>query len=123
MKSKLFVEYDFDRNEPYLQLTVDGTSPKDPSERPDLRDVALKNFTETASGSLMYLTYSGTTLDPYQPQIRVLTPYKTPESIMQLIIANFELFAKQWFQEKEMEHVDSFFSALRVKCSLKASVK
>lgn len=44
MKSKILVEYDFEKNEPYLQLVIDDTCP--PDQQPDMRDTCLKLFIE-----------------------------------------------------------------------------
>lgn len=117
MKSTIRVKHDFSRNEEYLQLRLDGLNEEDP----DLKDEHLAHFVQTANGSLMYITYEdgGNGL----PQIRVLTPYRTPEELMQFIIGNFETFARQYFQETELTPVDAFFSALKVKVMLKAEVK
>jgi hypothetical protein len=44
MKSTLNVEFDFDSNEPYIQLSIDDTIT--PNVRSDMRDAALLKFVE-----------------------------------------------------------------------------
>lgn len=117
MKSKIRVEYDFDRIEPYLQLRIEGHD----EDGGELADKTLKNMVEVANGSLMYIIYqdAGNCL----PQIRVLNPARTPESELQFVIEKFEMFALQFFQETEIDNANSFFRALRAKVMVNAQVK
>lgn len=117
MKSTIRVKHDYDLNEPYLQLRLEGYNEDDA----DGRDENLKNFVETANNSLLYIFYGGA--GSGLPQIRVLNRDKTPEELVQLVIQNFETFAHKFFQLEELQYCDSFFQALKVKASLKSSIK
>lgn len=117
MKSTIRVKHDYDLNEPYLQLRLEGYNDDDA----DGRDENLKNFVETANNSLLYIFYGGA--GNGLPQIRVLNRDKTPEDLVQLVIQNFETFAHKFFQPEELQHCDSFFQALKTKASLKTVIK
>lgn len=71
MKSKIFVEHDFDKNEPYLQLSIDAVVP--PDQQPDMRDTCLKLFIERASYSKISVVFPSNTIDNSSPQLRIDT--------------------------------------------------
>jgi hypothetical protein len=70
MKSKIRVEFDFDKKEPYLQLYLEEDNQ---SEIPDLRDSMLKAFVQTASNSGITIKYPETNVDNCCPQIRLIS--------------------------------------------------
>lgn len=117
MKSTIRVKHDFDLNEPYLQLRLEGYDEDDA----DGRDENLKKFIDTANNSLLYVYYGGSGIG--LPQLRVLNRDKTPEELIQVVIQNFEAFAHRFFQDEELQHCDSFFNALKIKASIKSPVK
>ena len=71
MKSKIRVEYDFDKKEPYLQFYVVDTNT--PGTELDMRDTMLKHLVQTASGDggYMYATYPENNQDNSVMQVRV----------------------------------------------------
>ena len=71
MKSKIRVEYDFDKKEPYLQFYIVDTN--EPGTELDMRDSMLKAFIQDASNKDFHLNveYPSTNVDNCCPQIRV----------------------------------------------------
>jgi len=113
MKSTIRVKHDFNNNEPYLQIRLDGINEDDA----DLKDEHLNQLIEMSKESLLYIYFGGA--GSGLPQIRPLTHYSTTEECMQRVINAFEDFSNKYFQDTERHLVDGFFSALKVKCHLK----
>lgn len=92
MKSKILVENDFDRNEPYFQLIIDSVVP--PDQQPDMRDTCLKRFVEMASRFGLEV-YWPDSLGPNSPQLRIKEP-QTPSKYTEPI---------NWSKEIETNHI------------------
>lgn len=71
MKSKIRVEYDFDKKEPYIQFYLE----KETEEAPDLRDEMLKALIQEASYNPIWVQYPPHNTDNSVPQIRVQEPH------------------------------------------------
>ncbi len=67
MKSKIRVEYDFDKREPYLQLYIESSW----HGESDMRDQMLKSFIEEANYKGVYIMYPENNQDNSVPQIRI----------------------------------------------------
>jgi hypothetical protein len=68
MKSKIRVEYDFDKKEPYIQFYLE----KEAECEPDMRDSMLKAFVQSASNNPIIVTYPPSNQDNSVPQLRLL---------------------------------------------------
>lgn len=71
MKSKIRVEYDFDKKEPYIQFYLE----KDSEGEPDLRDGMLKSLIQSASFNPIWIWYPPHNSDNSVPQIRLQDPH------------------------------------------------
>lgn len=68
MNSKVNVEYDFDKKEPYIQLYAEGPSQNQPD---DMRDGAIKNLIEEGARNGFVLVWPDENSDNKRPQIRI----------------------------------------------------
>lgn len=107
MKSTIRVKHDFNRNEAYLQVRIDGVNEEDG----DMKDEHLAHFVQRSNGSLMYTQYDGG--GEYLPQIRILDSRTTPNDLLEYIADSFAYFAKQYYNEGEWHLADTFFTDLK----------
>ncbi|WP_347216528.1 hypothetical protein [Chryseobacterium sp.] len=116
MKSTIRVDFDFDTNEPFIQLGLSVPKPAHymvDVEAPniDLADKTLRSFLEQANNRGMELVYPKGNQDNTAPQIRLKDNIvKSDET--EILIRQLDLFAKQCFKEadyKKWEYIYNLF--------------
>lgn len=105
MKSKIRVEYDFDKKEPYIQFYLE----KDVEGEPDLRDGMLKSLIESASHNPIWIWYPPHNGDNSVPQIRLQDKHSFITSMETFC---HELFSGKPFDESMNQEIQQFFGKM-----------
>lgn len=80
MRSKIRVEFDFDKSEPYIQLFVDDTCP--PNEQADMRDTMLKHFVQRGNTEKIVIHYDPNANTNDYPQLRLVKEFPSVPYIL-----------------------------------------
>lgn len=91
MNTKIRVEYDFDKKEPYLQFQLNVKS----DESVDLRDQMLRSFCDNARNWPVLLIEQDVTFDTQFPELRILNGID-PRQLSRMAIL-FEEWSKAYF--------------------------
>lgn len=114
MKSTLRIEFDFTRNEPFLQISIDRSSD-------DLRDQMLKAFAEKINFSdHTIFGFYDTQFDEKEGKslYNIAISDTPPEWAINQRIDHMRSWCKQFFKESEKESFNAFFDTLSAKASL-----
>jgi len=95
MKSKIRVEYDFDKKEPYLQLFLEV-----PEE--DLADRTLKHFIEEGSKNGFEVIHPKNNENNNVPQIRVIMPSPQDQECPSITVQNVSPLFIRFLTEKNI---------------------
>ena len=105
MKSKIRVEYDFDKKEPYVQFYLE----KDLEGENDLRDGMLKDLIQSGSGHPIWIWYPPINGDNSTPQIRLQDKNSFITSMETFC---HSLFVGKPFDEKMNAEIQQFFGKM-----------
>lgn len=102
MKSKIRVEYDFDKKEPYIQFYLE----KDLEGENDLRDGMLKDLIQSGTGHPIRIWYPSINGDNSTPQIRLQDK--------NTFITSMETFCHSLFKDNDKAHleINDFFGKM-----------
>lgn len=115
MKSKIRVEYDFDKKEPYIQFYLEKCD-----EEPDMRDNMLKTLIQSANHNPVCVTYPIHNGDNSTPQIR-LQDHRSFITSMETFCHS--IFDGQPYDESTNFEIQNFFNKMSIAIDAKESPK